>query len=151
MRTNKRKGSDFERYIANTLKKEVKGSVWRRIPGSGALGTILHESSLQGDVFGFLGEGLEDFSFSIEAKYGYGGDKQITFKRDWIAQAKRSAESIISNPIPVVVIRFKNAKKNGVVYCFEQEDFIRLLRNIIKLRDEYEAILLDCEEENDED
>lgn len=49
---NKRKGSDWERQIAKIMNEGFDTDRWKRVPGSGALGTILGESSLVGDVKG---------------------------------------------------------------------------------------------------
>ena len=37
----KKKGTDWERKIADIFNKYFDTNVWKRIPGSGAIGTIL--------------------------------------------------------------------------------------------------------------
>lgn len=52
MNKNKIKGSNFEREAAEVLEKNISNSKWKRIPSSGAMGTILGESLLTGDITG---------------------------------------------------------------------------------------------------
>lgn len=119
----KRKGSDWERDVAKLLNKLLETDEWKRVPGSGALGTILHESFLLGDVKGkvdWVGQ------FLLEAKAGYGGAKQFTIKKEWFDKIAEEAE--IKAAIPAVVCKFSNAR-SGVKHfiAFDLEVFAKLM------------------------
>lgn len=101
----KRKGSDWERDVAKELNKLLNSSEWKRVPGSGALGTILGEPFLRGDVKGNV-DWLRDFL--LEAKVGYGGKKQFTIKKEWFDKIAEEAKT--KNAIPAVVCKFANAR-----------------------------------------
>ena len=48
----KRKGNQWERDLAELLTKLVKKSIFKRVAGSGAFGTIMFEPNLSSDVKG---------------------------------------------------------------------------------------------------
>ncbi len=143
MTSSKRKGSDFERWLAKRLSELLEDSFWKRVPGSGALGTQLRESLLAGDVYGYLRDDLREFAFVFESKYGYGGKNQVSFKRGWIEQAKENQQQRGPDFIPAIAFKFKEAKKNNTVICFELSDFVELLNRIVRLKDEYEIVVND--------
>jgi len=120
----KKKGFDWERKIAEIFNDKLAIKNWKRIPGSGALGTILNISSLRGDVKG-------NFNFMtkpilVEAKTGYGGSKQLTIKKEWLDKIKEEADTVYG--IPILVCKFLNARvgvKNFVV--MDMDDFLDLI------------------------
>ena len=81
MVNTKRKGSAFENLLADTLNEIIEKSVWKRVPLSGSMGTILAEPDLAGDVTGKI-ESIPK-KFKVEAKVGYGGSTQMTIKKSW--------------------------------------------------------------------
>lgn len=137
----KKKGSKWERDLANLLNKLVKSSKWKKVPGSGALGTLLNESRLLGDVRGSV-----DWvgNFLLEAKVGYGGEKQLTIKKEWFDKVSEDAKAI--NAIPAVACKFHNARAGTRyfialdLYAFVQllNDGTALLEELEKLYDKYE-------------
>jgi len=122
---SKIKGSNWERAIAQKFNEEFETDVWKRVPGSGALGTILGETSLVGDVkgrFDFLNR-----TFIIEAKTGYGGSKQLTLKKDWIDKIKSEASR--SFGFGAMIGKFLGAKlgtKHFIV--MDLYDFIEIMK-----------------------
>lgn len=102
----KRSGTDFERKLVKYLNRLSKYWKWKRIAGSGALGTNLGEPSLTGDVVGT--SDYVPFKIRVEAKFGYGGSKQLTLKKEWMDKILSEAKSI--NDIPVLIGRFKGAR-----------------------------------------
>ena len=121
----KRKGTDWERQLVKILNKKIEGAEFKRVPGSGALGTIMNESRLSGDVKGRI----EFISKEItgEAKTGYGGSKQLTIKREWLRKVREEAEASYS--IPMLFCKFSDAKtgvKQFVV--MDMEAFIEVMQ-----------------------
>src|SRR5512139_3035030 len=111
---NKRKGTDWENLFVELVQKNVPTSKAKRIPGSGAMGTLMHEPILQGDVV-IKFKGLQK-SIRVDNKVGYGGDSQLTIKREWLNKIQEEAR--ISNSIPAVVCKFSGAKSSGGVQHF---------------------------------
>ena len=128
--TNKRSGTRWERDAAALLNEEFPNT-WKRVPGAGALGTILEMPSLQGDLTGdyyFLTK------FVAEAKYGYGG-KQMTLRKEWFDKIRKEAEKSYSTP--AVVLKFKGAR-DGVkhVIALDFEAWDSLMTEIKEMHDE---------------
>jgi hypothetical protein len=103
----KRKGSDWERQAVEILNANIKRGVFKRIPGSGAIGTILHEPMLTSDVKGKV-ESLEK-EFKIECKVGYGSATQFTMKKLWLDKVRE--ESDASYGIPLLMGKFSGARE----------------------------------------
>jgi hypothetical protein len=134
----KRKGARWERKAVELLEKLVPESSWKKLAGSGAIGTVMKEPLLRGDISGvipYLGK-----TFRVEAKVGYGGAKQLTFKREWLEKIREEAEGTYS--IPLVVCKFSGARgesKHFVAMDFEA--FADLLKQVKTISDS-EAELL---------
>ena len=137
----KRKGTDWERGLAKILSEKLLGGKFKRIPGSGALGTIMSESRLTGDIVGsipFLPKRIK-----IEAKTGYGGSKQLTIQREWLEKIREEADAAYA--LPALMCKFSGAKvgvKHFVV--LDIDAFIEILNtghklqeDFIKLQEEY--------------
>ena len=146
MISNKKKGYLFEKMLLDILKEAFPDGIFHRVVLSGAVGTFMGIESLKGDVKGSIHKDLPEFSFVFEAKAGYGGTKQITLKREWFAQAREAAEL---DQIPCVALKFDKAKKNNIVVCMTLEDFIELMRRVIKLYNQMSNILEECNEAED--
>jgi len=140
----KRKGTDWERKIVKIFNTKIKGAEFKRVPGSGALGTIMDESRLSGDVKGslpFLNKGI-----TIEAKTGYGGSKQHVIKKEWLDKVREEAEK--SYTIPMLVCKFSGAKtgaKHFIVFDFDAfyeivEEANSLYEQVIKLEEKIEKL-----------
>lgn len=140
----KRKGTDWERKLAKVFNKKLTDAEFKRVPGSGALGTIMNESRLSGDVKGkvpFLSK-----EFTVEAKTGYGGSKQHVVKKEWLDKIREEAEASYS--IPMVACKFSNARtgaKHFVVLDFDafieiMEEGNKLYEDYIKLQEKYDKL-----------
>lgn len=106
---SKRKGKRWERDAVKELNKAF-GEVWKRIPGSGALGTQLSISQLKGDLVGkykFIKS-----PFRGEAKTGYGGATQLAIKREWFDKIAEEAKSGMRNHIPIVICKFSGSRSD---------------------------------------
>lgn len=135
---NKIKGSQFERDLAEILTKGVKKSLWKRVAGSGAIGTIMHEPLLSSDVKGKV-ESISQ-EFRVECKVGYNsakdtGVKQFTLKKEWLDKIREEADRSYS--IPVLFGKFLGAREGTKVFAVMEVDvFAMLLNRITELTDE---------------
>ncbi len=121
---NRDYGLDWERFLVNHFKRYANS---RRTPNSGALGTLLGDPSLQGDV-SFSVDGL---NFLIEAKAGYGGSQSITIKREWLDKVTKEATSQSPKRIPVVAAKMKDGKTDTAkLIIMSLETFTQLLDRI---------------------
>lgn len=112
MLKTKIKGAAFEAAAVDLLTEKIKGSSWKRVPLSGAMGTILNEPSLLGDVTGFV-EPL-GASFRVECKVGYGGKTQFTLKKEWLDKIK--VEGALSYSLPILLGKFSGARDGTRVF-----------------------------------
>jgi hypothetical protein len=135
----KDKGSRFERESAVELSSH--GGSWKRIPGSGSLGTNLHLSYLTGDVNGHYPWFKR--AFKAENKFGYGTSKQITIKRDWILKNRLQSQS--DNKYPCLLLKFDNVTGGDIgsakLICFNFDTWNTLMTDIEELYTEYVALL----------
>lgn len=139
----KAKGSRWEREATELLEEGIPGSSWKRLAGSGAIGTVMQEPLLRGDISGViphLGK-----TFRVEAKVGYGGATQLTFKREWLEKIREEAEGTFS--IPMVVGKFSGARGTSKQFIVMDFDAFFELMNQVKQIAESEARLLDMLEE----
>jgi Holliday junction resolvase len=117
----KDKGNRWEREAAKLLNQRFP-DVWKRIPGSGAIGTLVHEPILAADIVGtysFLQKRVMG-----ECKVGYGG-KQMTLHKDWFDHVRHVADGV--HGIPVVVLKFEKTTegvKHVVAMDFETWDYL---------------------------
>jgi hypothetical protein len=121
------KGTAFENLATDLLNKLIKKSRWKRIPGSGALGTIMKESFLTSDINGkvdSIGKG-----FKVEAKVGYGGKTQFTLKKEWLD--KIAEEASASYSIPMLVGKFLGSREGTKVFVVLDIEVFAELINII--------------------
>jgi hypothetical protein len=145
---SKRKGSAFETDLTNYLNEHVENGVFKRIANSGALGTKLNEPLLTGDVVGKV-HGL-DRKIKIESKVGYGGDSQLTMRREWFNKVREEANMDYS--LPALICKFSGARgKDGVqlFVALEVKEFIYLLNQISQLTVELDLVYKKMEKEND--
>lgn len=126
MNPNKVKGSSFERLLAEILNKLVRKSSWRRIAGSGALGTIMREPLLSSDVRGKV-ESISQ-QFNVECKVGYNSSvgkevKQFTLKKEWLDKVAEEAKGSYS--IPMLAGKFWGAGRSKSICSFRYRSFCR--------------------------
>lgn len=102
------KGREFEKECA-----AIAGNRGKRIPRSGAIGTMIGIQALAGDFRWDL-PWLKKKVIG-EAKHGYGGSKSITVQRDWFAKIVKQSRSL--DFYPVLALKFKFAVSNGTTSC----------------------------------
>ena len=135
---NKVKGTTFERLAVEILNTLVKGSEWKRIPGSGALGTALGEPLLTADISGKVNSIPR--KFKGESKVGYNPTrvteaKQFIIKKEWLDKVRMEADASYS--IPFLIGKFSGAREGVKVFVVtDVEIFASLLNHITKLQDE---------------
>lgn len=117
------------------MNSNLREAEFKRVPGSGALGTIMSESRLSGDVKGkvpFLSKG-----FTIEAKTGYGGSTQHVVKKEWLDKVREEAEA--SYTIPLLACKFSNARTGAKHFvCMDFDAFYEIMNEANNL---YEALI----------
>ena len=124
MTDSKRKGSGWERDAVKLLHRFL-GGVWKRIPGSGALGHHFKEAMLFGDILGTL-EHFNAKSFKLDAKVGYGGHKQLTIQKEWIEKIREEADA--SNCIPGLICKFSGARGDTrYFFVLDFDAFVELM------------------------
>lgn len=137
----KRKGSDFERLAVEILNTIIKDGEFKRIPGSGALGTTLVEPLLTSDIVGKVKSIPK--KFKIECKVGYNSSKdkevkQFTLKKEWLDKVRQEADSSYS--IPLLMGKFSGAVKGVKVFVtMDVEIFAQLINQITLLQEEIDA------------
>lgn len=131
------KGTAFENEAVKVLNQLIPGN-WKRVPTSGALGSILNESALKGDIKGEVQN--IPFKFKGECKVGYNNSegkevKQFTLKKEWLDKIKQEAGSDFS--FPFFISKFENTKL-GVKYfiVLDINDFSKLINMISDLQRE---------------
>ena len=135
---NKIKGIAFENLAAELLNKLVKKSNWKRVIGSGAFGTIMHEPGLISDVKGKVDSIPQEFK--VECKVGYNnskleGVKQFTLKKEWLDKVRQEANQ--SYAIPMFMGKFLGAREGVKVFVvLDVKVFADLINRITELHDD---------------
>jgi len=93
---SKIKGNVFEREATSLLNELIPGAKFKRIPGSGSIGTNMDEPLLTGDITGKI-DGINK-KFKVECKVGYGGAKQFTLKKEWLDKIILESKGNCSTP-----------------------------------------------------
>jgi len=125
------KGTKFERDIAEWLTNNITNSSWKRVPGSGAIGTIVGEPFLTGDINGVVDSIGK--KFKVEAKVGYGGEKQFALKREWLEKIKEEADASYS--IPMVAGKFSGSRGSVKTFIVLESRVFADLINLITEKD----------------
>ncbi len=135
---NKIKGSSWERDFVKLLEENLNGK-FKRIPGSGAIGTFLHEPLLTSDIIARF-DGL-DREIRFDAKVGYGGATQMTIKKEWLDKIRMEAENTYS--LPALACKFSGARKaDGVQYfvAIDFQVFCDIINKIESLKKEIDLV-----------
>lgn len=141
---NKIKGSAFERLTVEILNSLVNNSEWKRIPGSGALGTTLGEPLLTSDVVGKV-KSIQK-TFKVECKVGYNNStdkavKQFTLKKEWLDKVKQEADASFS--IPILAGKFSGAISGTKVFvAMDIEIFANMINEISRLKEEIDRLTI---------
>lgn len=131
----KNKGSRFEKEVVDYLNKNLIECKFRKIPGSGAIGTVINEPFLKGDISGTV-YGVPK-KLKGECKVGYGGETQLTVKREWINKIMEEASQDYA--LPFLTGKFSGARTRDGVQTFvilDIDTFIYLLNLITSLQKE---------------
>jgi hypothetical protein len=113
---SKKKGNRGELYFAKLFSK-IFGKVFRRVPASGAHGTVLAGTDIRQDAKEILSGDLicpPDFKFSVEIKTRANWNfwdllnEEDTEIDDWIKQARQEAE--ISKKDFLLIVKINNKK-----------------------------------------
>jgi len=121
------KGTTWERSLVKILNERIKKGTFKRVPGSGAMGTQLDEPSLYSDIKGrVVGLGKP---IKIEAKVGYGGAKQLTVKKEWLDKVAEEANRTYS--IPFLICRFSGSRSGVEDFVVMDIDIFIDLMNLI--------------------
>jgi Holliday junction resolvase len=134
----RKKGITWERDLAGLLNEKLVDSTWKRIPGSGALGTQLDMGQLTSDLVGVLP--FTKKTIKLEAKVGYGGDKPLTIKKEWLDKIKMQAETTYS--IPVLCCKFSGAREGvKIFFVLDFDTFCNFLNFTTDLYQELEETI----------
>jgi hypothetical protein len=134
----KRKGSDFERQGTEVLNALVVDSEWKRIPGSGAIGTTLSEPLLTADIVGSVKSIPR--KFKVECKVGYGGATQFALKKEWLDKVRMEADATFG--IPILLGKFSGSRDGVKIFTvMDVETFASLINHITKLQEELDKRL----------
>ena len=146
MVNQKDKGKRWEKEATKKLNELVKNTTWKRIPGSGAMGTILKEPLLASDIQGYLP--YFNNKILIEAKVGYGGAKYMTIRKEWFDKVAEEAETAMG--IPMLVCKFDNVRAGVARFiAMDLRVFAEVLNEVNVLHKELEEVyqkLADLEE-----
>ena len=138
MVNSKRKGTQWERDATKLLNEYVMGK-WKRVAGSGALGAILEEPTLQGDIVGKDIPGLPK-GFRLDAKVGYGGSKQLTVQKEWLDKIRKEAEATYS--IPAVICKFSGSREGAKVFVvLDLKTFAELVNRPSEIKEELDKTI----------
>lgn len=141
----KRKGSDFERFAVEILNTLIKDADFKRVPGSGALGTALGEPLLTADIVGRVKS--IPAPFRIECKNGYNSSKdaeikQFTLKKEWLDKIREEADA--NYGLPLLMGKFSGARSGIKVFvAMDVEMFARIINHITKLQDQLDGVARD--------
>lgn len=134
----KQKGNTFEHDVVEILNSKLSNGNFRRIPGSGAIGTSMEEPLLTGDVSGKI-DGTT-LKFKIECKVGYNTStdkevKQFTMKKLWIDKIITEAKNALA--IPLLIGKFSGSRKGVKEFVvLDIETFCALVNEISRLQKE---------------
>ena len=135
MKSAKAKGSKFEKDVVDYLNKNLTEGKFKKIPGSGAIGTVINEPFLKGDITGVV-TGVPK-KFKGECKVGYGGETQVAVKREWINKIMEEASQDYA--LPFLTAKFSGARTKDGVQIFvilDIDTFVYLLNLTTSLQKE---------------
>jgi hypothetical protein len=140
--TNKAKikGSRWEYDAVNILNERMKGSCWKRVPGSGAIGTTMGETLLTGDI---IGDTSLPRNFRGECKVGYGNKtdsdaKSFTLKKAWLDKIAMEARN--SYRFPVLLCKFDGVHSGVKQFAvLDIDDFVEIVNLYSELKKELEV------------
>jgi hypothetical protein len=138
---SKQKGNLFEKDAVDLLNKKIKGALFKKIPGSGAIGTAMDEPLLTGDLTGRVDNISK--KFKVEAKVGYNSStnkevKQFTLKKEWLDKIVMEANNNFSTPF--LIGKFSGVRSGVSVFVvLDIDTFAELINTISRLGKELEV------------
>ncbi len=134
------KGSNFERETVEKMMELVPGSTWKRVPGSGAMGTNLGEGLLMSDVIGEVPGFFRKFRGECKAGYNHSTDrevKQFTIYKEWLDKVKMEASKSFS--FPLLFGKLSGARTGVKIFvAMDIEDFALLMNKYLEVVQELE-------------
>jgi hypothetical protein len=141
----KQKGSAFERLAVDLLNELIKDADFKRVPGSGAIGTSLGEPLLTADIVGSVPSIPKKFRIECKVGYNPSTDKEVksfSLKKEWLDKVKKEANASYS--FPFLMGKFSGARDGVKVFVtMDVEEFATLINHITKLQNQ-----LNLEEES---
>jgi len=129
----KDKGRRWERDATKKLNEKINDGSFKRIPGSGAMGTILKEPLLASDIQGSVPCLNQKLLF--EAKVGYGGTKYMTIRKEWFDKVAEEAETALG--IPALICKFDNVRVGTSVFvAFDIDVFADIMNEMNEMHKE---------------
>lgn len=134
----KQKGDTAEREVRDLLNEKLLDGEFKKQPGSGAIGTLVDESLLTGDLRG----SIYGFPRKIKAecKAGYGNKahpecKSLRLEKEWLDKIRKEADNNFD--LPLFFGKFDNVR-SGVKYfaAMDIETFVQLANHITLLKKE---------------
>jgi len=124
------KGVKWERDAVKLLQEAFPDGKFRRVAGSGAIGTIMDEPLLAGDILAVFPNFPREFR--AEAKVGYGGATQMAIKREWFEKIKEEARGTYS--LPMLMGKFSGARGECKYFvAFDFDTFVDLMKLFVEL------------------
>lgn len=136
--SRKRKGTGFENDATDLLNELLDNSKFKRVVGSGAIGTISGEPLLMGDVQGEIKAYPK--KFRIECKFGYSrGEKQFTLLKEWMDKIAEEAKQTYS--LPFLMGKFENVRKGTKVFVvLDVNVFAEIMNSYTDLKHELDLV-----------
>lgn len=143
----KRSGTRWEREAVRTLNM-CESATFRRIPGSGSMAYHTGMSSLSGDIEGKYPWWARPFR--IEAKYGYGTAKSMSFKREWMEKIIEEAGHRRDHPAMVIKFRdVHSGDQSAKLIVFTMETWNKLMAELESLWNHVDELERKLDDAND--
>jgi len=134
-RSAKDSGQYFEKMTEGYFTDDTTNA--KRVLGSGALGKIMKDPTLLGDVV--ITYAVLDKPILAECKFGYGGNTQLSLKRHWFE--KIAEEAALTNKYPAVIGKFKGARGDNTRFiAFSWETWKEIMDAIANMVKTYEEL-----------
>ena len=137
MVNQKDKGKRWEKEATKKLNELVTNTNWKRIPSSGAMGTILKEPLLASDIQGMIP--YLSKKILMEAKVGYGGSKYMTIRKEWFDKVQEEAETAMG--IPMLICKFDNVRSGVARFvAMDLTIFAEVMNEVNELHEELQGV-----------
>jgi len=129
------KGSNFEREVVEKMEELIPDSTWKRVPGSGAMGTTMGEGLLMADVIGDVPGFFRKFRGECKAGYNHSSDKEVkqfTLYKEWFDKIKMEASKTYS--FPLLFGKLSGSRTGVKIFvAMDIEDFALLMNQYLEL------------------